>query len=85
MPVIGVPEACRCYTHMNFTARPIKEGSQEQLFFAEIYHCGKRRGAMNGFCVTCCEPLGPDSTGEYFSIINQQVSIKEREVDNYRS
>jgi len=40
-----------CYTHINFTARFSKEDSQEQLFFAEIYHCGKRR-APSGFIVT---------------------------------
>ncbi|RCV39418.1 hypothetical protein SETIT_8G222900v2 [Setaria italica] len=59
-PVISIPEPRCCYTHINFTARTSKEDSEEQLFFAEIYHCGPRR-APNGFIVTCCEPLGPDS------------------------
>ncbi|CAO2184329.1 unnamed protein product [Urochloa humidicola] len=59
-PVIGVPEPRCCYTHINFTARSSKEDSEEQLFFAELYHCSKRR-APSGFIVTCCEPLGHDS------------------------
>ncbi|XP_012703896.1 uncharacterized protein LOC101766742 isoform X2 [Setaria italica] len=67
-PVISIPEPRCCYTHINFTARTSKEDSEEQLFFAEIYHCGPRR-APNGFIVTCCEPLGPDSAGDYFSFL----------------
>ncbi|CAO2179726.1 unnamed protein product [Urochloa humidicola] len=59
-PAIGVPEPRRCYTHINFTARSSKEDSEEQLFFAELCHCSKRR-APSGFIVTCCEPLGHDS------------------------
>ncbi|XP_034606982.1 uncharacterized protein [Setaria viridis] len=59
-PVISIPEPRCCYTHINFTARTNKEDSEEQLFFAEIYDCGPRR-APNGFIVTSCEPLGPDS------------------------
>ncbi|KAG2563952.1 hypothetical protein PVAP13_8KG376600 [Panicum virgatum] len=59
-PVISIPEPRCCYTHINFTARSSKEDSQEQLFFAEIYHYRKRR-APSGFIVTCCEPLGSDS------------------------
>uniref|UniRef100_A0A0E0L3T7 DUF3615 domain-containing protein n=1 Tax=Oryza punctata TaxID=4537 RepID=A0A0E0L3T7_ORYPU len=43
VPCIGIPEPHRIYTHINFTARSSKEGSQEQLFFAEIYHCRRRR------------------------------------------
>ncbi|CAO2202588.1 unnamed protein product [Urochloa humidicola] len=58
-PEIGVPEPRCCYTHINFTARSSKEDSEE-LFFAELYHCSKRR-APSGFIVTCCEPLGHDS------------------------
>ncbi|RLM59003.1 hypothetical protein C2845_PM18G01920 [Panicum miliaceum] len=54
-------ESGHLYTHVNFTARSSKEGSKEQLFFAELYNCGKRR-APGGFLVTCCEPLGSDST-----------------------
>ncbi|CAN6363632.1 unnamed protein product [Urochloa humidicola] len=66
-PVISVPEPRCCYTHINFTARSSKKDSQEQLFFAETYYCGKRR-APSGFIVTCCEPLGPDSAaGQKFS------------------
>ncbi|XP_062183277.1 uncharacterized protein LOC133887361 isoform X2 [Phragmites australis] len=61
MPVIMMAESQRLYTHVNFTARSSKEGSQEQLFFAELYNCGKRR-APSGFVVTCCEPLGSDSS-----------------------
>jgi hypothetical protein len=64
-PVIMMTESGRLYTHVNFTARSSKEGSKEQLFFAELYNCGKRR-APGGFIVTCCEPLGSDSTGEPF-------------------
>ncbi|KAL6905570.1 hypothetical protein ACP4OV_003171 [Aristida adscensionis] len=60
-PVLSVPEPRRCYTHMNFIARPSKEGSQEQLFFAELCHCASQR-APSGFFVTCCELLGPDCT-----------------------
>ena len=65
MPVVMMPESGRLYTLVNFTARSSKEGSKEQLFFAELYNCGKRR-APGGFLVTCCEPLGSDSTGEFF-------------------
>ncbi|TVU49741.1 hypothetical protein EJB05_01073 [Eragrostis curvula] len=84
-PCISVPEPRCCYTHINFTAKSSKEGSQEKLFFAELYHCGvrrdinltarsrkesskeqrsytARRGSSRGLFVTCCEPLGPDST-----------------------
>ncbi|RLM57708.1 hypothetical protein C2845_PM18G12380 [Panicum miliaceum] len=59
-PVISIPEPRCCYTHINFTARSSEEDSHEQLFFAEILHCGKRR-APSGFIVTCCEPLDSDS------------------------
>ncbi|KAF8672939.1 hypothetical protein HU200_049133 [Digitaria exilis] len=59
-PVTSIPEPRCCYTHINFTARSSKEDSQEQAFFAEIYHCPKR-WHPNGFIVTCCEPLSPDS------------------------
>ncbi|CAL4999787.1 unnamed protein product [Urochloa decumbens] len=59
-PVIGIPEPHCCYAHINFTARSSKEDSEEQLFFAELYHCSKRR-SPSGFIVTCCEPLGHDS------------------------
>ncbi|WVZ61493.1 hypothetical protein U9M48_011355 [Paspalum notatum var. saurae] len=38
-PVISIPEARTCYTHINFTARSSKEDSEEQLFFAEIKYC----------------------------------------------
>ncbi|KAF8669232.1 hypothetical protein HU200_051564 [Digitaria exilis] len=37
------------------------QGPGRPLFFAELYNCGKRR-APGGFLVTCCEPLGSDST-----------------------
>jgi len=67
MPVAMMPESGRLYTHVNFTARSSKEGSKEQLFFAELYNCGKRR-APGGFLVICCEPLGSDSTGEFFPL-----------------
>ena len=63
-PVVGIPEPRCCYTHINFTARSSKEDSEEQLFFAEIYHCRKKR-SPSGFIVTCCEPLGPDFKGEF--------------------
>uniref|UniRef100_A0A0D9WFJ6 DUF3615 domain-containing protein n=1 Tax=Leersia perrieri TaxID=77586 RepID=A0A0D9WFJ6_9ORYZ len=45
VPCICIPEPRCVYTHINFTARSSKEGSQEQLFFAELYHCvyGRRR------------------------------------------
>ena len=72
MPVVMMPESGRLYTHVNFTAKlhcKVQQGgfqtSKEQLFFAELYNCGKRR-ASGGFLVTCCEPLGSDSTGEFF-------------------
>ncbi|OQU83963.1 hypothetical protein SORBI_3005G206800 [Sorghum bicolor] len=61
MPVVQMPESGRLYTHINFTARSSKEGSKEQLFFAELYNCSKRRDP-SGFLVTCCEPLGSDAT-----------------------
>ncbi|KAG2563955.1 hypothetical protein PVAP13_8KG376900, partial [Panicum virgatum] len=65
-PVISIPEPRCCYTHINFTARSSKEDSREQLFFAEIYHCDKRK-APSGFIVTCCEPLGSDcAAGQKF-------------------
>lgn len=67
MPVVQMPESGRLYTHINFTARSSKEGSKEQLFFAELYNCSKRRDP-SGFLVTCCEPLGSDATGEFFLI-----------------
>jgi hypothetical protein len=77
-PVIMMTESGRLYTHVNFTARSSKEGSKEQLFFAELYNCGKRR-APGGFIVTCCEPLGSDSTGEplpfFFCIHKVQHSL----------
>ncbi|KAL6653647.1 hypothetical protein ACP70R_008571 [Stipagrostis hirtigluma subsp. patula] len=60
-PIVMMPESCRFYTHINFTARCSKEGSQEKLFFAELYNCGKRR-VSSGFLVTYCEPLGSDRT-----------------------
>ncbi|RCV10213.1 hypothetical protein SETIT_2G094400v2 [Setaria italica] len=60
-PVNMMTESGHLYTHVNFTARSSKEGSKEQLFFAELYYCGKRR-APGGYIVTCCEPLGSDST-----------------------
>jgi hypothetical protein len=63
--VVQMPESGRLYTHVNFTARSSKEGSKEQLFFAELYNCSKRRDP-SGFLVTCCEPLGSDATGEFF-------------------
>nr|CAB3492185.1 unnamed protein product [Digitaria exilis] len=69
-PVTSIPEPRCCYTHINFTAKSSKEDSQEQLFFAEIYHCRKRRHP-HGFIVTCCEPLCPDSAGDHiFFLIN---------------
>jgi hypothetical protein len=68
MPVNSMPESCSFYTHVNFTARSSKEGSQEQLFFAELQLCSRRQ-ASSGFIVTCCEPLGPDNTGEFFSSV----------------
>ncbi|XP_052154606.1 uncharacterized protein LOC127772693 [Oryza glaberrima] len=43
VPCIGIPEPHCIYTHINFTARSSKKGSQEQLFFAELYHCQRRR------------------------------------------
>ncbi|KAG2641042.1 hypothetical protein PVAP13_2KG143500 [Panicum virgatum] len=61
MPVNSMPESCNFYTHVNFTAKSIKQGSQEQFFFAELQLCSRRR-ASSGFLVTCCEPLGPDYT-----------------------
>ncbi|KAF8765896.1 hypothetical protein HU200_008064 [Digitaria exilis] len=69
-PVTSIPEPRCCYTHINFTARSSKEDSQEQAFFAEIYHC-RKRWHPNGFIVTCCEPLSPDSAGDHiFFLIN---------------
>nr|TKW02243.1 hypothetical protein SEVIR_8G233300v2 [Setaria viridis] len=61
MPVIMMAESLHLYTHVNFTARSTKEGSREQLFFAELENCSKRR-APSRFIVTCCEQLGSDST-----------------------
>ncbi|WVZ50024.1 hypothetical protein U9M48_001323, partial [Paspalum notatum var. saurae] len=60
MPVIMMIESCRLYTHMNFTAKSNKEGSSEQIFFAELHNCSKRR-TPSGFFVICCEPLGSDT------------------------
>ncbi|CAN6363322.1 unnamed protein product [Urochloa humidicola] len=61
MPVNNMPEEGNFYAHVNFTARSSKEGSEEQLFFAELQLCGRRQ-ASNVFFVTCCQPLGPDRT-----------------------
>ncbi|CAO2149556.1 unnamed protein product [Urochloa humidicola] len=44
------------YTHVNFTARSSKEGSEEELFFAKLQLCSRRQ-VSSGFFVTCCEPL----------------------------
>uniref|UniRef100_A0A0E0HG08 DUF3615 domain-containing protein n=1 Tax=Oryza nivara TaxID=4536 RepID=A0A0E0HG08_ORYNI len=43
VPCIGIPEPHCIYTHINFTARSSKKGSQELLFFAELYHCQRRQ------------------------------------------
>lgn len=76
MPVIMMTESLRLYTLVNFTARSTKEGSREQLFFAELENCSKRR-APSQFIVTCCEQLGSDSTGEfnlvYFLSVEDQI------------
>ncbi|GJN25207.1 hypothetical protein PR202_gb13006 [Eleusine coracana subsp. coracana] len=61
MPVIMMSEPEGLYTHIKFTARSNKEGSLDQLFFAELQRCGKTRQAPSGQLVTCCEPLGFDS------------------------
>ncbi|CAN6363629.1 unnamed protein product [Urochloa humidicola] len=61
MPVNMIIESLRLYTHLNFKARSAKEGSNEQLFFAELENCSKRR-APRRFIVSYCEPLGSDST-----------------------
>ena len=73
-PVVGIPEPRCCYTHINFTARSSKEDSQEQLFFAEIYHY-RKRWAPSGFIVTCCEPLGSDSAGDQFSYLLNILAV----------
>ncbi|CAL4978972.1 unnamed protein product [Urochloa decumbens] len=54
-------ESLHLYTHVNFTARSAKEGTNEQLFFAELENCSKR-WAPSRFIVSHCEPLGSDST-----------------------
>uniref|UniRef100_A0A0D3HPM9 DUF3615 domain-containing protein n=1 Tax=Oryza barthii TaxID=65489 RepID=A0A0D3HPM9_9ORYZ len=51
----------RGYGHVNFTARRNREGSVEQIFFAELYYCGRKR-TKAGFTVICCVPLGLDFT-----------------------
>ncbi|CAN6321462.1 unnamed protein product, partial [Urochloa humidicola] len=79
-PVIMMTESGRLYTHVNFTARSRKEGSKEQLFFAELYNCGKRR-APCGFVVTCCEPLGSDSTVGHKGFQVDDVSAVRKNVD----
>ncbi|CAL4986149.1 unnamed protein product [Urochloa decumbens] len=61
MPANMIIESLRLYTHVNFTAMSAKEGTKEQLFFAELENCSKRR-APSRFIVTYCEPLGSDST-----------------------
>lgn len=55
-PVNFVPTKWRPYMHINFVARSRKEGSQEQLFFAKLYLCGKRQNP-SGYSVIFCEPL----------------------------
>ncbi|XP_047076712.1 uncharacterized protein LOC124686869 [Lolium rigidum] len=60
-PVVSVPSSFYPYKHMNFTARSSKEGSREQLFFAELQLCSRKQNP-SGFNVICCEPLGSDST-----------------------
>ncbi|CAL4990375.1 unnamed protein product [Urochloa decumbens] len=62
MPANMIIESLRLYTHVNFTAMSAKEGTKEQLFFAELENCSKRR-APSRFIVSHCEPLGSDSTG----------------------
>jgi len=76
-PVISIPEPRCCYTHINFTARSSKEDSEEQLFFAEIYHCRKKR-SPSGFIVTCCEPLGPDfKVGQKFCKLDGSSAVRK--------
>lgn len=55
-PVNSVPTKWRPYMHINFVAKSSKKGSRQQLFFAELYLCGKRR-SRSGYSVICCEPL----------------------------
>jgi hypothetical protein len=66
--VVSVASSFYPYKHMNFTARSSKEGSREQLFFAELQLCSRKQNP-SGFNVICCEPLGSDSTGK-FSCLN---------------
>uniref|UniRef100_A0ACD5Z532 Uncharacterized protein n=2 Tax=Avena sativa TaxID=4498 RepID=A0ACD5Z532_AVESA len=60
-PVVSVAFSFYPYKHMNFSARSSREGSREQLFFAELQLCSRRQNPI-GFTVICCEPLGSDST-----------------------
>lgn len=75
MPVNIMTEACDVYIHVNFIAKSSKEGSEKQPFFAELQLCSRRQ-ASSGFFVTCCEPLGPDFTGEFSCVsVKDQVSL----------
>uniref|UniRef100_A0A0E0MHW6 DUF3615 domain-containing protein n=1 Tax=Oryza punctata TaxID=4537 RepID=A0A0E0MHW6_ORYPU len=51
----------RGYGHVNFTTRRNREGLVEEMFFAELYYCGRKR-TETGFTVICCVPLGHDFT-----------------------
>uniref|UniRef100_A0ACD5ZMR2 Uncharacterized protein n=1 Tax=Avena sativa TaxID=4498 RepID=A0ACD5ZMR2_AVESA len=52
-PVVSVPSSFFPYKHMNFTARSSKEGSREQLFFAELQLCSRRKNPSG---VNCKKP-----------------------------
>jgi hypothetical protein len=73
-PVNYVPTHSRPYIHINFVPRSSEQGSQEMLFFAELYLCGKRK-SPSGYSVTCCEPLGDDSTGKFFSYYDRMFGV----------
>ncbi|KAK1616150.1 hypothetical protein QYE76_021667 [Lolium multiflorum] len=82
-PVVSVASSFYPYKHMNFTARSSKEGSREQLFFAELQLCSRKQNP-SGFNVICCEPLGSDSTAGRkagWGVENPQGTSPEKDVD----
>ncbi|TVU06587.1 hypothetical protein EJB05_49810 [Eragrostis curvula] len=48
------------YTHMNFTAKSVKDGA-EKIFFAEL--CCPYENHFDGWFVTACDIVGPESLG----------------------
>ncbi|TVU49735.1 hypothetical protein EJB05_01066, partial [Eragrostis curvula] len=72
-PCISVPEPRCCYTHINSQQSPARKVRRKNFSLRSFTTVAKksskeqrshtgRRGSSRGLFVTCCEPLGPDST-----------------------